>query len=54
MTENDIIVQIALNEKLAESADADIARTAQKMVTYWEGRLADRRAIRDVTLDDLA
>jgi hypothetical protein len=53
MTENDIIIQIALNKELAESYNVSIARTAQKMVAFWEDRLAYRRG-KDATLDDLA
>ena len=58
MTENDIIIQIALNKELAESYNASHLASrskavhCQQMVAFWEDRLADRKG-KDVTLDDL-
>lgn len=40
VSKNEIIIQIALNKRLAEESECDkTARIACKMVTYWEGRL---------------
>ncbi len=41
MSEDEIKIQIALNEKLAESICEETARAAKVMVKHWEGKLAD-------------